>query len=352
MHVNKPLIHQSVAFHGVAELREVEGETGLRLQRAPEAVRTALEEKAAARMLAPAGAEIRFVSAGAEVEITLSCPTTACEMVPFWGGFQGLERRVIGNEPVPIRMAYPERVRRLRDRAPGGSGFSPDVWRLTLRGVDKHGVCHFHDIRGDGLRPPSSGELPARTCLAYGTSVTEGFSPSAAHLSYVAQTARRLGMDHINLGCAGAGYCEPEMVEYIADRDDWDVAILELAINMIGAGYGVTEFRERATYMIERIAGTTPPRPLVCIVWYPYFADLCEGIEGLHQADIADAYRATYREVVAQTPHPHVHLVEGAELLTEIDGYTVDLAHPGDAGMTRIAQRLADRLARIMDPQQ
>ena len=72
-------------------------------QRVPEPVRSALNEKAAVRMLSPAGAEIRFVSEGPEAEIILSCPTTACELIPFWGGYQGLERRVIGNEPVPIR---------------------------------------------------------------------------------------------------------------------------------------------------------------------------------------------------------------------------------------------------------
>jgi hypothetical protein len=338
----------NISFHGIAELREVDGLPGLRLQRAPESVQRALDPKST-RMYAPAGAEVRFVSSGPEVEITLSCPTTACELIPFWGGFQGLDRYVIGNEPVTVRIEYPERLRQLRDRSAGASGFSPDVWRLTIRGVDKHGICHFHDIQGDGLHPPSPEELPPRTYLAYGTSIAEGHSPSAAHISYVAQTARRLGMDHINLGCAGSCYCEPEMADYIAERDDWDIATLEQASNMIGAGFTVEEFRVRAAYMIDRIAGANPRRPVACIVWYPYFADACVGIDGPHQVEIAEAYRAAYRDLVAQSPHPNVQLIEGADLLTAVDGYTIDLSHPGDAGMTEIADRLAPRLAVIMD---
>ena len=341
------MLHKQLDFHNVAELIRVRDLPGLRLLRAPEAVDRALDGKAA-RMHAPAGAEIRFVSSGSEVELTLSCPTTACEMIPFWGGFQGLQRYIIGNNPITIRLEYPERVRQLKDRTAGGSGFSPEVWRLTLRGVDKHGVVHFHDLRGNGLRPPAPDQLPGRTCLAYGTSIAEGFSASAAHLSYVAQTARLLGMDCINLGCAGSCYCEPEMADYIAGRDDWHVATLELAANMIGAGFSADEFRRRAATMIDSIAGASPQRPVVCIVFFPYFADLCEGVEGPHQAGAAEAYRAVYRDLVATTPHPNVHLIEGADLLTDIDGYAVDLAHPGDAGMMQIATNLAPRLAGIM----
>ena len=126
--------HAGVVFHGVAELCETDGAAGLRLQRVPESVRRALHEKSARQMLSPDGAEIRFVSDGLSVDITLSCPTGACELIPFWGGFQGLRRHAIGEEPTTVRFAYPERLRQLRGAEAGASGFSPAVWRLTLRG--------------------------------------------------------------------------------------------------------------------------------------------------------------------------------------------------------------------------
>jgi len=335
------LLHSGVWFHGVAELRSVDRLPGLRLQRVPESVRQALNEKAAKRMQSPDGAEIRFVSDGWEIDVTLSCPATPCEVIPFWGGIQGHERHVISEKPTTLHLTYPERLRRMKDRGVGASGFSPDVWRLTLRGCDKHGVAHFHDIDGEGLRPPAADQVPARTYLAYGTSITEGFSASAMHLSFIAQTARRLGTNYINLGCAGSGYCEQAMADYIANRDDWHFATLEISINMVGAGFSVEAFRERAGYLIDRIGGSDPTRPVVCIVPIPYFGDLCAGIEGSHRAETAEAYRETLRALAAASPHPNIHLAEGSELFKDLEGYTADLAHPGDAGMTEIAETLA-----------
>jgi hypothetical protein len=72
---------------------------------------------------------------------------------------------------------------------------------------------------------PLPSELPPKRLLAYGTSITEGTASTAAHLSYLAQAGRRLGMDVVNLGSSGSAYCEPEMAHYIASRKDWDVCV-------------------------------------------------------------------------------------------------------------------------------
>lgn len=349
------LVYEDVAFHGVAELRKVPGLPGLQVQRVPEQVRVALNEKAAKRMLAPDGAEIRFVSKSDTVEVTLSCPTTTCEMIAFWGGFQDNKRHVIGNEPTTIRLTYPERVAQLRPGVCDNCDYSPNVWRLTLRGLDKHATLQFHDIQGQGLRPPNPDELPARTYLAYGTSITDGFSATAMHLTYIAQTAHRLGVNLINLGSAGSAWCEPQLADYIAARTDWDFATLAISLNMIGGGFTVEQFRKRAGYMIDTIAGADQTRPVVCITLWPYYADVCMNLDAptpdqpstLHQPEIANEYRQVLRELVEKSSHPNLHLLSGDELLRDIDGYTIDLTHPGDAGMIQIGQHLAKKLRPI-----
>lgn len=338
------LVHEQVEFHGVAELHPVGGDA-LRLQRLPEKVRLALNPKAARRMLAPDGAEIRFVSAGSDVvEVTLSAPETPCELIAFWGGFQDLEKHVIGREPTTLRLTYPERLSQLIPQAVAQQPFHPRVWRLTLRGMDKHGIVHFHEIRGCGLRPPRVDEKPARTYMAYGTSITDGFSAGAMHLSFISQTARRLGMDYVNLGSAGSAYCEPEVADYIAQRRDWHVATLCVSANMIGAQFGAEEFRSRAAYLVNTIAGADASRQIFCITVLPYFADFCRGIGGPHGQGLAPLYRQALRQVVSTCGRNNVHLIEGADLLTDISGYTADLIHPGDAGMTQIAENLAARM--------
>jgi hypothetical protein len=298
-------------------------------------------------MLAPDGAEIRFASTGDTVEVTLSSPVGGCEVIAFWGEFQDLQRHAVGPERTTLRFTYPERLQRLRPGFCDDHAFPPHVWRLTVRGQNKHGRLHFHGMRGDGLRPPRPDEKPERTLLAYGTSVTDGFAASAMHLSFVAQAARRLRMDFVNLGSAGSAYCEPALADYIAARRDWHVATLGLSANMIGAGFSTDEFSERAAYMVNTVAGADPGRSVVCITVWPYFADLCDGTIGSHRREAAVAYREALRDVVRTSPHANVNLVEGAELLGEIGGYTVDLAHPGDFGMIRIGENLAARLAAL-----
>lgn len=347
--MREPVVHDNVAFHGVAELRRVEDHPGLRLQRVPEAVRLKLNAKAARRMLAPDGAEIRFVSAADVVEVTLSSAESQIEVIAFWGGFQGLQRCRVGPEPATLRFEYPQRVRQLRPDAARGHAFPRHVWRLGIRGTDKHAIAHFHAIRGEGLRPPRADELPERTCLAYGSSITDGFGATAWHLAFVAQMARRLKADAINLGSAGSAWCEPELADYMAARTDWDFATLCLALNMIGGAFSVDEFHERARYMVHAMAAADERRPVLCITPVPYFGDLCADVEGPHGRGLSEPYRDALRRIVSDCPHPNVHMVEGSDLLRDIDGYSIDLAHPGDAGMVQIGQMLAARLERILD---
>ncbi len=179
--VDGRVVHADVEFHGVSELRPVEGLSGLRLQRIPESVRLAINGKAAGRMLAPDGTEIRFVSDSPEVEVTLSSPTGDCDLIAFWGGFQDVERHAIGSQPKTVKFVYPERLAQLRPEFRRGYSFSPDVWRLTLMGKRKDATLHFHEIRGRGLRPPKPEELPSITYLAYGTSITDGLSMDLTH---------------------------------------------------------------------------------------------------------------------------------------------------------------------------
>ena len=335
------MIHDNVEFHNVGELRAVEGRAGLRVQRVPEAVRLCLNPGAQDRMLSPAGAEIRFVSAGDEVDVTLSSPGGSAEVIPFFGPFQGRERFQIGKEPRTLTLTYPERLRAIEEHALQGLHFSTDVWRLTLRNTS----LHYHGIQGEGLRPPTAEELPKLRYLSYGTSITHGASATAMHLTYVSQVAWRLGADLINLGVGGSAYCEPELADYIAARGDWDVATLALSVNMVGSGFSLSEFSERVTYMVNAVAGANADRPVGCITIYPHFRDFCGDAD---ERDKTASFREALREAVTGCPHANAHLIEGPEMLSNIGGLTVDLIHPGDHGMIEMGERVAGKLSPLL----
>ena len=333
------MIHNNVEFHNVGELFS-DGSDGLRLQRVPESVRTHLNERAQQRMLAAAATEIRFVTSGDRVKVKLSS-NAGTELIPFYGPLQGKERIRIPEEPTEIEIERPARLSGINQETKGRFHFSPNVWRLTLRG---EGV-RFHGIEGDGLRPPTPEELPKLRYLSYGTSITHGAAATAGHLTYVAQTAWRLKADLINLGVGGSAWCEPELADYMAERDDWDIATLALSVNMIGGGFSDDEFRERVAYMIDRVAGSDPSRPVACITIYPHFRDFADEPEA---ADRSERFRGILREAVAGLKHSNVTLIEGPELLTDPAGLTVDLIHPGDLGMIQMGENLAKRLSALL----
>lgn len=173
-------------------------------------------------------------------------------------------------------------------------------------------------------------------------SITEGEAPSGEHLSYVSQTAWRLDADLLNLGSCGTAYCDPAMASHIAARDDWDIVTLALSINMVGT-FSPTEFRERATNMIETIADANPDKPVVAITIYPNEADVSRAVE-----NDCEEFRRILRDVVEQTPYENVRLFEGPEILPTVDGLTPDLVHPGDNAMIRMGENLATRLADVL----
>lgn len=148
----------------------------------------------------------------------------------------------------------------------------------------------------------------------------------------------------MNLGCSGSAYCESAMAEYIAGREDWDVATFALSVNMANGGFSPAEFRERPDYFANTVADAHLEKPIVCVTLFPYFADVTE----TGDADHAEAFRSALRSVVDDSPHDNLSLVEGTELLTASE-LTWDILHPGDAGMESIGDKLSQRLGTMLD---
>jgi len=328
--------YENVELQGIDEITPDEI-GGVRLQRVPEALRPHLNEGAQQRVLAPACAEIRFVSDGASAKVTLSGVDGEVKVTPFFGGFVNGGPFTVGPEPTTIEIAMPERF---ADALPAlekmDMPFAPRVCRLMMRGAQ----VRFDGVEGEGVRAPRTGEVPSLRYLSYGTSITHGGNASAPNLTYVAQTARRLGADLINLGLGGACQCEHEMADYIAGRDDWHIATLALSVNMMG--FTPEDFRERVTYMVNTVAGANHARPVACITLYSYFGD--KAFQPQDQHAKSDEFRQILRDVVADCPHPNVHVLEGREMLADYAGLTTDLIHPADDGMIQMGENIARHL--------
>lgn len=339
------MLYQNVLLHNLEEAAPIPGSDAVALERIPRRVGEGLRESTWNQYRRAGCSEIRFVSEGGEpATVTLSSPYGPGTAYLYYGDFP-CGRIPLDASPVPIRME-PLHPKLLLHEAvqPGPLRFSRGVWRIVLHGTS----IFLHGIEGDGIRPPRSGETPARTYLAYGTSITYGESALVHDVTYVMQAGWHLGMDVVNLGAAGSAHCEPELADYIAGRKDWDVASLCMSINMLNQGVTVAEFAGKAEYMARTVAGRNPDKQVLCIGLFPSFADFGLAWPDRHPAATPQEYRSALEQIVRSSGLGNLHYVDGRQLLTDYAGLTHDLLHPNHHGMIEIGRRLADVIRPLM----
>lgn len=330
-----------VALHNVGSA--VRTDDGIRLERIPREVRAEFNERSQEEYQRPDGVEIRFVGEG-PVRVTLSCPSGSCEVTPFWGPFQSRpdEHVTVRAEPTTVEVSLSERVTAVdRDRI-DRRYFAPEVGRLVCFG----NPTVLHDVSGS-VRPPRADELPDDRLLTYGTSITQGAFASRYPMSFGHQTARLLGADHVNLGSGGSAFCENALADTLADRDDWDQAVLAISVNMIAAGFDTETFYDRAAYLVDTLASAHPEKTVAAVTLFPVFAELCPGLDDGDWESTPAEYREALRKAVAAADRDNLHLIEGPDLLRDAGGLSTDLLHPMDHGMTEIAHYLSERLATL-----
>lgn len=335
------MIYKNIELHNADGLLPMKVNTVMPL-RSPIKVIEKLNTNAQMRMSQPDNIEIRFVSDGT-CKIKLSS-TGECKASLFYGNFDSRERFVVKPEGTGIIIPEIEKrghFNRLGEEYLKNLSFSPNVVRLILGGTQRDQIL-FKEVEGDDIRPPKQEELPKLRYLAYGTSITHGFTSEGPHLSYVGQAAYHLGADLINLGVGGAAHCEKELADYIANREDWDIASLALSVNMLM--FPIEEFKERVTYMVHQVAGKNPSKPVACITLYPFHRDFLDPDYVSEPGAKAEDYRQALRDAVASYEGTNAHLIEGPDILKNISGLSTDLIHPSDNGMIEMGRNLAAKL--------
>lgn len=336
--------NNSLELHNIVELDTSAGYPGPLVRRIPRAVAEQLEygtQVAAHTTLC----ELRFVVEHGKRLAVLLTSIEGGVLFIYRGDFLHNHVRV----PAGVLYRFVLETTKnpfsaLQPSAYDAAAFSPYVWRVIFDGPT---VLHGLDLMGSTIRAPRSDEKPSTRWLAYGSSITHGYTPITRMQCYVAQTARRLGVDVLNLGLSGACWCEPSFVDYLASRSDWNIMTCELGVNM-RYGCAPEEFARRARYLVETITTRHPGKPLVLITPFP------TGEDYVREPNLAThntrAYAATLRALATEFASRNVHCMEGPELLSEFTGLTCDLVHPSTEGHTLIAENLAARLRKMLSP--
>jgi lysophospholipase L1-like esterase len=336
---------ERVYFHNVAEREKRDGLPGVRLHRFPARVRHALSENGRTRAVQSNGCEIRFTTDAKHVRVTLSALETNGKVMVLRGDFVHSVHTLQAGTMQTLHLETPERFAEVGREALCNRAFSPDVWRIYM---DRF-CAVFHDIDAFGheVRPPEKREMPEITLLAYGSSITQGAGAQSHYNGYVQQAARRLQIDALNLGLSGSCLCEKEVADFIAERNDWDVAFFELGVNMRSL-FTAEEFRQRAEYLLDTVIDRHREKPVFVTTIYPNRATYFRNPNDV-LSERERRYNDVLRRYVANKNHPHLHLIEGSEIMTDFTSLTSDLIHPSDYGHILMGEHLARHLRPVVD---
>lgn len=351
------MIHENLELHNTVELEPAAG-GGVCLRRFPRAVREAMGPLG--RMVAQesAGCEVRFVTDADNIRVAVSAlpsnlapyeihKLTVCVFkgAVFHSQIHLEAGKVNHLHLTDITGADRKAFLALRPEVRDTEYFSHRVWRLLFGRYEA--VLHEVDTYGYPVRPPSPEETPRRRILFYGSSITNGASPTSYHLCYAQLAARLLKADPLNQGLSGSCLCERETADYLASREDWDLAVLELGVNMRGA-FTPDDFRTRSRHLLESILRRHPEKPVALVTIFPN----AQNPEHALVADAAQrnqtAFDEILREHVRELRHPELHLIEGRDILRDYAGITKDLIHPGDYGHIEMGTRLAAALEALV----
>lgn len=345
------MIHKNIELHNTLELKETAG-GGVLLCRIPKAVRDCLSPLGRMVSQESAGCELRFVTEAESIRVAVSSmPSTLApwelhnqDVFIFKGAFFHSHLRLEPGRVNHINLTdiggnVKNAFLGLKPEVRDTDYFSHQVWRIMFGRYPA--VFHELDTYGCPVRPPIPEELPNKRILFYGSSITNGASPTLHHLCYVQQTARLLKADAINQGLSGSCLCEREMADSLVERNDWDAISLELGVNM-RAGFTPDEFRKRSRYLIDQIIAKHPDKPVFLITIFPNGQSPQNVLETDDTQRNQDAFCRILRDTVAELQHPHLHLVEGGDILREYAGITKDLIHPGDYGHIEMGHNLAN----------
>jgi lysophospholipase L1-like esterase len=325
-------------LHNIAELDPSAGYPGPLIRRYPRAVAEALENSSCVSEDASLS-ELRFVVvSGRRLAVSFTA-ISGGDLFIYRGDFLQNHVRVPAGAAFRHVLDFEnDAYANLLPEAFVGQAFSRHVWRVVFDGVT---LLHGVDRMGAVIRPPRADEKPARRWAAYGSSITHGYSPVTRQQCYVAQTARRLGVDVINLGLSGSCMCEKSAVDYLASRDDWDFITCEVGVNM-RAHYEPDVFDQRVRNLVETLTTSRPGKPVVLISPFTSAADFAR--EPTRDSRRTAGFREALTAIVAEFAPRGVQLLDGREILPAFAGLTCDFVHPSTEGHTLMAENLANQL--------
>lgn len=285
----------------------------------------------------PAGVHLGFTGTATAVEIDIETGARLGLATPaeHSGFVTYAEDRRVGVVPVDSRSTATVRIE-LPPRS------ADAIVRIYLPERDEPRVL--------GIRPIGGTVTPladAPRWLAYGDSITQGWTTSDPGASWTAVAARRSGLDLRNLGFAGAARGELPLASHLASAPA-EVISLAWGTNCwaqieMDAPY----IAQLVRLFLSTVRTGHPDTPILVVspVLRPR-AERQENGAGATLAELRDAIEIAVDTFQNANGDTNLHLLPGAELITEAE-LDADGIHPNDAGHAHMGAVIGAELLRL-----
>ncbi len=331
------MIWKNIEVFNVSEITESEDGNGFTTHRFPSSVEAVLSDQGKRMNVGTTGVELRFKMIGDTVKIHLVADVDEGAVLSahlyrgsILSGWRDFSQTLFGGEGTVLTVEKAKKDNFLKEvERDGAFPFSSDVVRIVFNG----GKIKLIDVEGE-VEPPKREDLPRRTYLAYGSSITHGSLSLNLSSSFVSLVGEHFGTDVRNLGLAGSALMEKEVADFIADEGKagkWDFCTLCMGINCLARSEN--EIRECVGYMIERVAKANPDKHVFCIS--PMFSEA-----DMRNSPAPKLWRKIVKEAVKEANSDFVHYVNGLDLIGAPRWLSGDLTHPSPRGVREITKNL------------
>jgi lysophospholipase L1-like esterase len=279
----------------------------------------------------PAGVRLELVGDAAAIGVTYQTTTDEPGLrgagfgrdFSLWGAGLCVDEQPAQVGEHTVRLRLPDPVERVVVHL-------PEAMNPTILGIDA--------INGNVEPAP-----PQPRWIAYGDSITEGWSATSPALSWAAVTSRERGLDVTNMGYAGSARGELASADQIAGLPAEVISLMFGTNCWSMMPFTPALMRSTTEAFLKIVRAGHPGVPIIVVS--PITRPDAEATINRGGASLADLRRAQ-EDAVRAGDDNLVTLMPGADLVDR--ALLADGVHPGDAGHRALADAIGAALAHAL----
>lgn len=271
------------------------------------------------------GSEIRFKTWAPFFDISLKSIKENCSVHIFFGDYSYKKYILKEGLVVTLHIEIPENILNNYDKLDRVS-FNPRVIRIV---IGYPGYIAFLGLNtfGFDVKLPDIKDVPNKTLLIYGSSISHGSEALDYINSYAFILSRHLNINVLNKAIPGSCLGEFEMIDYLKNIKN-DGVFVEYGVNTLRL-FDFDEYKKRIDYIIDNLSGNL------------YVTGVLENGNKINDKCIYDKM-ITYNKYVNSIDKAGVNIIDSKALLDTLSYLTFDLLHPSEFGQLKLAESLKE----------